>query len=114
MAHSLKTYIREGISIQALFGYHIGAVILGLATHPYVTVQNIVRKKIPSSILLFPSICWISGIVLLRLLDHFLFSVLPYIGLWWFLFVWVTSFLFIWQFLLAYLFIRFSNVMREH
>lgn len=108
MALTLKR-IKLGLAINALFGYHVSVVIAGLLVHPYQTVQDIVRKDIPATSILFPAFCWAGGLIILKLIEHFLWSNLPYLGLWWFLFVWGTLFLFFWQTLLLYLFIRFSK-----
>ncbi len=111
MALTLKQ-VKLGMVLQALFGYQVGVVAAGLLMHPYKTVQDVVRKGIPTSSIFFPSICWGAGFLLLRLLEHFLFSLLPFLGIWWFLFVWGTTFLFFWQVLLLYLFLRFSQALR--
>ena len=110
MAITLKQ-LQVGMVINALFGYHVGTVVVGLLAHPYKTVQNIVRKSIPSSSIFFPLVCWIVGMLLLRALEHYMWFVVPSLGLWWFLFVWGTTFLLFWQILLVYLFLRFSSVL---
>jgi hypothetical protein len=105
MAASLKS----GMVLQALFGYHVGVVAAGLLLHPYKTVQEVVRKGIPGSAILLPFFCWLIGFLILRTIEHFLFTLIPFLGFWWFLFVWGTSFLFFWQVLLLYLNWRFSR-----
>lgn len=108
MASTLNQ-LKVGMVINALFGYHVGIVVAGLFLHPYKTVQDVVRKGIPGSAILLPSFCWALGMIVLRTLEHFLFKLLPFLGLWWFLFVWGTTFLLFWQVLLLYLIWRFST-----
>src|SRR5258708_39008394 len=102
MAFTIRQ-IKLGLAINALFGYHVSVVIVGLFMHPYRTVQDIVRKGIPATSILFPSLCWITGFGILRLIEHFLWRIFPFLGFWWFLFVWGTLFLCLWQVLLLYL-----------
>lgn len=110
MASALKR-LTSGVAINALFGYHVGGVLLGFLVHPYKTVQDMVRKRIPTPILFFPSLCWIAGFIVLRVTESLLWSFLPYLGMWLFLFVWGTFFLLFWQILLLYLYLRFSRVL---
>ncbi len=108
MAITLKR-LKMGMLLQALFGYHVGVVAVGLLLHPYKTVQEIVHKGIPGSAILLPFFIWTVGFLILRTLEHFLFALLPVLGFWWFSFVWGTLFLLFWQILLFYLFWRFSR-----
>ncbi len=112
MASALKQ-LRSGMVFQALFGYHVGVVAAGLLLHPYKTVQEVVRKGIPGSAILLPFFIWILGFLVLRVFEHFLFSLLPYLGAWWFMFVWGTIFLLFWQLLLLYLFVRFNSSLKK-
>lgn len=112
MALTVKQ-IKVGVVVNTLFGYHASTTIVGLLAHPYNTVQDIVRESIPTVIIFFPVLCWVVGSFFLRLLEHFLFSILPFFGLWLFLFLWGTFFLLFWQILLAYLYVRFSKTLRE-
>lgn len=103
MAFKLKT----PVIINLLLGYNLGVVTLGFLTHPYKTVQNVVKRQLPAACILIPSFAWLVGFILLRTLEHVLFSLIPFIGFWWFLFVWVLLFTLMWQILLLYLFVRF-------
>lgn len=111
MASALKQ-LKMGMFFNAIFGYHVGVVALGLLLHPYKTVQEIIRSKLPGSSVLLPFGCWIIGFLVLRTMEHFLFALLPFLGLWWFLFIWGTVFLFFWQILLFYLFWRFARSLK--
>lgn len=101
--------LQTGVILQAIFGYHVGVVSAGLLLHPYKTVQEIVRRGIPGSAIMLPTLIWIIGFLILRTLEHFLYGLLPALGFWWFIFVWGTVFLLFWQLMLLYLFIRFAS-----
>lgn len=104
--------LKIGMVVNALFGYRASVVVLGLLVHPYKTVQDVVRKGIPVGSIFFPLLCWIVGLILLRAIEHFLWILIPFLGVWWFLCVWGTVFLLLWQILLVYLFMRFSHSLR--
>jgi hypothetical protein len=109
----MKSSFVRSIIPELQFGYHLGAVLLGFLTHPYKTVQDVVRQRIPGTIIFFPLLIWIAGVVLLRASELILYKILPFLGFWWFLFVWYTVFLLFWQILLLYLFVRFSKSISE-
>jgi hypothetical protein len=93
-----------------VFSYHVGSLLLGLLVHPYKTVQDIVRFGIPGTPIVFPLFCWVAGVFILRLIEFVVFSFVPYIGFWWFVFVWVTIFLLFWQILLVYIYLRALSI----
>ena len=95
------------------FGYHLSSVSLGLFLHPYQTVQLTVRQRLPLAIIFLPSLIWLVAMLLLRFFEYILFFLMPYIGVWWFLFVFGTIFLALWQLLLAYLYLRFSSILKS-
>ncbi len=108
MAFTIRQ-IKLGLAINALFGYHVSVTMVGLFMHPYQTVQDIVRKGIPASSVIFPTLCWIMGFLVLRLIEHVLWNIVPFLGFWWFLFLWGSLFLLFWQVLLLYLYLRFAR-----
>jgi len=112
MARRAVTIILKGLLPEMLFGYHVSTTVVGLLTHPYKTVQDIVREKLPGTPILFPILFWVVGMFFLRLFDYLLFPLIPCIGFWWFLFIWWSCFLAFWQILLGYLYLRFISILK--
>jgi hypothetical protein len=108
-------------------GYWFGARSLGLLIHPYISMRRIMRDKVYSSLVYLPSVClglwWLIGLIIAQFnvlvslhlavvanwLDVLSFKPL----LWSFIFIWVSVFLILWQFLLAYLLLRFNVLTKE-
>lgn len=100
--------LKNVVGEEARFTYHVGAVALGFLSHPYKTMQEVVRQKVPGTVIFVPFLIWIAAMLLLRVSELALYGLVPFLGFWWFLFLWFTVFLFIWQVLLLYLFWRFA------
>ncbi|PWU23756.1 hypothetical protein C5B42_01875 [Candidatus Cerribacteria bacterium 'Amazon FNV 2010 28 9'] len=112
MARTVVKRATEVVVPEVVLSYHIGVVAVGLLRHPYKTVQDVVRSKIPGIIILFPIFVWMVASIILRVFDDLFFAFIPFIGFWWFFFVWVSVFTLLWQILLLYLYFRFSSVMK--
>jgi len=103
-------------------GYWFSATTLGMMTHPYKTLREVVRRKALWWSVLTPvvwgSVFWV-GAVMLILMARFVSGVTGILyGNWLYLlaevvFWWAMWFLGLWQMLVGYLFFRFRRVFGE-
>jgi hypothetical protein len=97
-------------------GYWWSAYTLGLLLHPYKTVRELKRNKRFGPMVVTPlvlwGIAWAMGMVGLRF-GHVLLLVLGlvatprFVNILAFLFWWLTTFMFLWQVVVGYLWVRF-------
>jgi hypothetical protein len=102
-------------------GYWFSAYTLGMLLHPYKTVREIVRQPQFGLMVMTPLVMWgmmwIVGMIGLRF-GHVLLVVLGlvatsrFVNILAFIFWWVTDFIFMWQIVVGYLWIRFKIVSR--
>lgn len=103
------------------WGYWFSALSLGLLLHPYMTLRRMVRDRLLRPLVGLPFVSavflWMATLVAVRMGALFLdvLGVGVPVGttmILAFLFWWVVWFLVLWQVVLAYLFVRFSIVLR--
>ncbi|MBI2010499.1 MAG: hypothetical protein HYS86_05010 [Candidatus Chisholmbacteria bacterium] len=103
------------------WGYWFSALSLGLLLHPYMTLRRMVRDRLLRPLVALPAVSagflWMATLVMVRLgslgLDVLGVGVPGGTTLVLaFLFWWVVWFLVLWQVVLAYLFVRFTVVLR--
>lgn len=84
--------------------------MLGFLTHPYPTMQKVVKHDVPFIYIFFPAGLCFLGWFVARTFAFIFLAVLPLVGIWWFLEVWWLTLWGLWQVTLLYLYFRFSSV----
>lgn len=104
------------------WGYWFSSRTLGLLSHPYITMREIVREHFLRPLAVLPTVIWIMSWVVAVIIGR--------VGLWFeiqdsvwavpvgrglvFLWVWLSWFLLIWQVVLSYLYVRFRRLNFTH
>lgn len=103
------------------WGYWFSALSLGLLLHPYMTLRRMVRDRLLRPLVVLPVVSafflWMATFVAVRVGALFLdvlgvgvpVGTTMVLAFW---FWWVVWFLALWQVVLAYLFVRFTVVLK--
>jgi len=92
------------------FIYQVLTTITGFLLHPYPTMQKVVDQDVPMLYVFFPFVLCLLGWWVARTFVGFFLSLLPLLGVWWFLEVWWLVFWASWQLILLYLYLRFRSI----
>lgn len=90
--------------------YSLFQVVQGLLVHPYQTMRQLVREKVFVWMAFSPVFLWMCAVIVWRILEVLLFSMIPFPSVWIFLALWFSVGIALYQVLLAYLLVRFSRI----
>lgn len=108
--------------VMLSLGYWFSAYTLGMLLHPYKTVRELSQRQVLGPMVLAPMVIWGVFWMIAMVGLRFGWVILSLLGLeatprfinilaflWW----WLTMFLFMWQIMVGYLWVRFRLVMSE-